>query len=469
MAQASVTPAVTITAGKGNPPVAYFEAVWHEPQPDGPAVAAKQRIGKAWLDYKGEDEDGKPQWVKRRGRVDEGFYDERRAHAAAPAAIAAWRERRAARERVPTPAEVVTVRELAHEWLGWLQYVKGASPATVRDYGCLLREPGTPAKRGAHRSAGRLMKRFGDRRAAEVQMRDVSSWLRALDQEGLTARNVNKHRQILRNIFVYGARRDTYGLVTNPVDGTDKRREEPPGRLDYFEVEDVEALAREAERGAQRQPRGRARPEHKGPAEPAMLSARQRARQEAERVRREQMDRQDGELFRVMLYSGLRVGEARALQIRDVTFLADMSGAVLDVRRAFSANELKPPKSWRPRVVPLPRPGAEALARVMQRDDFIGDEDFVFVNRVGGALDDTAIRRRYKAAREAAGLRPLKLHGLRHAAGSMIAQSAGPLAARDVLGHARISTTDRYLHGKVDGRAIAAMNAAFGVSQKTDA
>ena len=46
----------------------------------------------------------------------------------------------------------------------------------------------------------------------------------------------------------------------------------------------------------------------------------------------------------------------------------------------------------------------------------------------------------------------------------MIAQSAGPLAARDILGHARISTTDRYLHGKVDTRAIAAMNAAFGVS-----
>jgi integrase len=96
-----------------------------------------------------------------------------------------------------------------------------------------------------------------------------------------------------------------------------------------------------------------------------------------------------------------------------ISFLADMSGAVLDVRWAFSANTLKPPKSWRPRIVRLPRPGAEALARVLQRDDFTSDDDFVFVNRVGDPLDDTAIRRRYKAARDAAGLRPIKLHGLR--------------------------------------------------------
>ncbi len=45
----------------------------------------------------------------------------------------------------------------------------------------------------------------------------------------------------------------------------------------------------------------------------------------------------------------------------------------------------------------------------------------------------------------------------------MIATSAGVITARDVLGHAKIETTNRYLHGKTDARAIAAMNAAFGV------
>ena len=456
-----ITPAITVTAGKGTPPAAYYEAVWHEPQPTGNAVPAKQRIGKAWLDFDGHDANGRPRWTKRRGRVAPGFYDERRAHAAAPEAVAAWRERRAAKDHEPTRAESVTVRELAHDWLRWLRDVKGCSPATVRDYGYMLREPGTKAKRGTSLSPGRLMKKFGDRLAIDIEIREVSDWFRELDEEGLSARNVNKHREVLHSIYTYGMRPDTYALPANKVAGTDKRRRPVPAPLDYFEIEEVEALAREAERGAHRRPRGRAHPNHNGPEQPAALSTRQRERQEAERALRERQDRQDGEMFRAMLYSGLRIGEARALRVRDVTFLPDMSGAVLDVRWAFSAGTLKPPKSWRPRQVPLPSQGAEALARVLQREHFVSDDDLVFVNRVGGALDDTAIRRRYKAARDAAGLRPVKLHGLRHAAGSMIAHSAGPLAARDILGHARISTTDRYMHGKVDMRAIAAMNAAF--------
>jgi hypothetical protein len=35
-----------------------------------------------------------------------------------------------------------TVRELGREWLEWLEEVRGAKPSTVRDYACLLREPG---------------------------------------------------------------------------------------------------------------------------------------------------------------------------------------------------------------------------------------------------------------------------------------------------------------------------------------
>jgi integrase len=469
MATASdVTPAITVTAGKGATPTAYYEAVWHEPRPGRTAIAAKQRVGKAWLTFAGCDVNGKPQWTKRPGRVPEGFYDERRAHAAAAEAVARWRTRQKARTYVPTATDTVTVRELAHEWLGWLRDVTRASPATVRDYESLLREPGTKAKRGEHRSPGRLMKRFGDQRAVDVSIRQVADWLRELDRAGLAPRTTNKYRQVLSSVYAYGMRPDTYSLPDNPVRLTDKRRQPAPARLDYFEIEEVEMLALEAERGAHRRPRGRSHPKHHGPVRPAPLSARQQRAQHEERELRVRQDRQDGELFRVMLYSGLRVGEARALRVGDITFLGDMSGAVLDVQLAFSANALKPPKSWRPRFVPIPRPGAEALARVLRREHFIGSEDFVFVNRTGGALDDSSIRRRYTAARTASGLRDVKLHGLRHAAGSIIAQSAGALAARDILGHAQISTTDRYLHGKTDARAIAAVNAAFGVGADVD-
>lgn len=238
-------------------------------------------------------------------------------------------------------------------------------------------------------------------------------------------------------------------LAENPTRHTDKRREPPQPRLDYFEVEEVEALARAAAKGPHRKT-----PNYAG--RPNDVS-------EAELEVRRQLDRQDAELFRVLLYTGLRIGEARALRWADVTFLPDMFGGVFDVRHAVSAGQEKPPKSWRPRTVPIPRPAAEALARLQQRPNFVTPADYVFCSRIGRRLDDSSIRKRYKAAREAAELREVKLHGLRHAAGSTIAHSAGVVVARDVLGHAQLATTNRYLHGKADARAVAVVNAAFGV------
>jgi hypothetical protein len=87
-----------------------------------------------------------------------------------------------------------TVRELGQERLEWLEAIRGAKPSTVRDYGCLLREPGTPFRRGDRTTAGRIMAAFGDRPADAVTTAEVSRLLRGLDRERLTPRNVNKHR-----------------------------------------------------------------------------------------------------------------------------------------------------------------------------------------------------------------------------------------------------------------------------------
>lgn len=84
--------------------------------------------------------------------------------------------------------------------------------------------------------------------------------------------------------------------------------------------------------------------------------------------------------------------------------------------------------------------------------------------RFGQRLDPSALRRRYKRACTAAGLRPVTLHGLRHAAGSVLARTLSLVTVRDVLGHAKLSTTNRYLHSKIDTAAIAAVNAAYEAS-----
>lgn len=55
-------------------------------------------------------------------------------------------------------------------------------------------------------------------------------------------------------------------------------------------------------------------------------------------------------------------------------------------------------------------------------------------------------RRRYVACRPAAGLLPLRFHDLRHIAGSLLARVLDPVTVKDIMGHADLATTERYLH-----------------------
>lgn len=116
-------------------------------------------------------------------------------------------------------------------------------------------------------------------------------------------------------------------------------------------------------------------------------------------------------------------------------------------------------KGRRVRVVPLADQALAALDRVAARQDFTGPDDYVFVNAAGGRIDDSALRRRYQAARDAAGLAPLRFHDLRHTAGTLLARVLDPATVRDILGHSNLRTTARYLHAV---RASALADAATG-------
>jgi integrase len=421
---------------------AYWDARWrYRSGVAEPWRLVQRRLGLAWQE---RDESGA--WRKRRGRCPEGWLDERAANVAAVAAMEdhARELLAAARRRTEEEEARLTVRELATQWLEWLTEVRGAKPSTVADYAFLLREPNEPHRRGGGKSPGRIMAAFGDHRAADVTAKQVSDFLRSLDRDGLTPRNINKHRQVLAAIFSYGCRSDTFNLSANPVAGTDKRREDPPAALDYYEVEEVEALARACEAG-----------EHRVGPQPADAS---------ERAAREQEDRRDAEAFRLLFYTGLRLGEVLTLRWEDV----DLEDRLLLVRRGLSAGQETLPKGRRHRFVPLSTPAAQTLARLADREEFTGPDDYVLPNRWGRRLDPSALRRRYKRGCEAAGLRPVRLHGLRHAAGSLIARTADPVFVRDFLGHAKLATTDRYLSAKLRPEELERLDRAFASSVLPD-
>jgi hypothetical protein len=59
----------------------------------------------------------------------------------------------------------VTFRELARDYLRWLEEVKGARPSTLRDHGSVLAEPGQAYRRGKGSARGLIMAALGDRPA----------------------------------------------------------------------------------------------------------------------------------------------------------------------------------------------------------------------------------------------------------------------------------------------------------------
>ena len=92
------------------------------------------------------------------------------------------------------------------------------------------------------------------------------------------------------------------------------------------------------------------------------------------------------------------MGELLALRWRHVIWEAQR----LHVQRAYTLGQEDSPKGRRGRTVPLAEQPAQALARLSQRPMFTRNSDLVFCSRTGEHLDGSALRRRFKAARDTA-------------------------------------------------------------------
>jgi integrase len=175
-------------------------------------------------------------------------------------------------------------------------------------------------------------------------------------------------------------------------------------------------------------------------------------------------DDRDSEAVRVAAYSGLRLGELLALRWRDV----DWTGSALTISRSLSSGVEGTIKAGHVRRVPIADQAAAALDRLSQREDFVSPGDYVFCNALGRPLDGSALRRRYKRARVAAGLRPLRWHDLRHTFGSLLVAGGVDLVSiKEAMGHSQLTTTSRYLQARPATERAAASTAAFGGSAHT--
>jgi integrase len=151
------------------------------------------------------------------------------------------------------------------------------------------------------------------------------------------------------------------------------------------------------------------------------------------------------------------MGELLALRWRDV----DFELRAIQVRASYTHRQLDTAKNRTGRIVPMIEAVATALAQLEQREYFTRPDDLVFASAVGSHLDDSALRRRYKRAREAAGLRTLRFHDLRHTFGTHAIRTVDPRELREWMGHADFATTQIYLSYKPRAEAAERLARAF--------
>jgi site-specific recombinase XerD len=146
--------------------------------------------------------------------------------------------------------------------------------------------------------------------------------------------------------------------------------------------------------------------------------------------------RRDRAMFLLMLRCGLRVGEVRNLSMNDL-YLYSVSGNL--------------PRLWlhgkgdKERVVYLSSQAMNALEAWLEIR-LNGSEQAVFMNRSGKRLTVTGIQLQLAMYCQHAGVW-ITCHQLRHTFGRHLVEARVPVTTiQKLMGHARIRTTETYLH-----------------------
>jgi integrase len=297
--------------------------------------------------------------------------------------------RRLMRELKPTPQERLTLREVGDAYIAHVRDFLERKPSTVEDYEGILNraERGLPKK---------TINRYG---AA-----DIEGYVSAMKKAGRSPKTISNHLNFLHGVFAFAEKR---GWASgNAV--AEAERPRPDGSdpdIRFLDLEELEALLREV-------------PDD-------VLGAVERP------------------LYLTAAMTGLRQGELIALRWKDI----DWKAGLIRVRRNYTRGRFGTPKTKRSsRSVPMPERVAAVLKEHFGRSAYTGADDLVFCHHeTGGPFDASKMRKRFKDAIEAAGVRSIRFHDLRHTFGTKMAAAGAPLRTiQEWMGHRDYKTTEIY-------------------------
>ncbi|MFC3997861.1 tyrosine-type recombinase/integrase [Nocardiopsis sediminis] len=159
----------------------------------------------------------------------------------------------------------------------------------------------------------------------------------------------------------------------------------------------------------------------------------------------------------LMLLYGLRRGEVLGLSWEDVDLETDVMSIRRQVQRVDGALALVDVKTRAGRrSLPLLSWARDALIeqaewqsdKKRRAGEGWAETGLVFTTRTGKAIQPRSLSRTFERLVKASGMRPIRLHDLRHSVASLLKRAGvAPRDAMEILGHSRISVTmEIYTH-----------------------
>lgn len=152
--------------------------------------------------------------------------------------------------------------------------------------------------------------------------------------------------------------------------------------------------------------------------------------------------RRDRAILELLYATGLRVGELVSLDLGNM----DLPGGMVRVIG----------KGKKERLVPFGRKAADAVRRWLEASETLrkptNETEAVFLNLRGSRLSDRSVRRILnRRLQEAAIHAKISPHAIRHSfATHLLGAGADLRSIQELLGHASLSTTQRYTHADTD-------------------